>query len=79
MIIVSLPRTGGVKPPWPEEMRETAAENCDILVEGGKVLEDYDNLIELSKEHGHRHISEFTHCLLGVEIAKKIISEEAGH
>jgi hypothetical protein len=66
----------GIKPPWPDDMHETIIANCDVFVDSGKVLEDYNNLVALCKEHGHHHISEFTHCLLGVEIAKEIISEE---
>jgi hypothetical protein len=77
LIIFGIPRSGGVKSPWPDEMHETMVENCDIFVDCGDVLEDYDNLTSLCKEHGHHHISEFTHCLLGVEIAKRIVSEQA--
>lgn len=64
--------------PLPEEMYQATLRNCDIFVESEKVLRDYNNLIELRREHGSRHISEFTHCLLGVRIAKEIISKEAG-
>jgi len=64
--------------PLPEEMYQATLKNCDIFVESEKVLRDYNNLIELRREHGSRHISEFTHCLLGVRIAKEIISKEAG-
>jgi len=65
-----------VKSPMPEEMYESAVKNCDIFIESEKVLEDYNKLIELRREHGSRHISEFTHCLLGVRMAKEIVSRE---
>jgi len=66
-----------IKSPMPEEMYESTVKNCDIFIESEKVLMDYNNLLELRREHGSRHISEFTHCLLGVKMAKEIISREA--
>ena len=78
LIICNIPiiHSDYVKSPMPEDMYEMALENCDIFVESEKILKDYNNLIELRREHGSRHISEFTHCLLGVKMAKEIISRE---
>ena len=78
LIIFGIPQFSreGISPPWPDEMHEIMVGNCDVFVDSGNLLEDYNNLIELCKEHGQHHISEFTHCLMGVEIAKEIISEE---
>jgi len=67
-----------IRSPLPEEMYQATLGNCDVFIESEKVLKDYNNLIELRREHGIRHISEFTHCLLGVRIAKEIISKETG-
>ncbi len=66
----------GISSPLPDEMYQKIVRNCDVLIESEKVLKDYHNLVELRKERGEYHISEFTHCLLGVEIAREIISEE---
>lgn len=78
LIIITIPiiQPDYVKSPIPEEMYQSTLRNCDIFVESEKVLMDYNNLIELRREHGSRHISEFTHCLLGIKIAKEIISKE---
>ena len=76
LIIAGTPWPGGIIPPWPDEMKETMVANCDVSVDSGNVLKDYDKLIPLHKEHGQYRISEFTHCLLDAKIAKEMISEE---
>ncbi len=76
LIIAGITWPGGIIPPWPDEMKETMVANCDVSVDSGNVLKDYDKLIPLHKEHGQYRISEFTHCLLDAKIAKEMISEE---
>lgn len=67
----------GVNSPFPDEMYQRVVKSCDVFIESEKVLKDYHNLIELCREHGQHHISEFTHCLLGVETARAIITKES--
>jgi hypothetical protein len=42
------------------------------LVDGPALLAPYDGAAETHLPHGHRHISEFTHTLLGVDIARRV-------
>ena len=73
-VILDIPRLD-FRPSIPDEVRRIIINNCDIFVKGEEVLEDYKKVVEIHKPHGHRHISEFTHCLLGVRIAKEIIAK----
>jgi hypothetical protein len=47
-------------------------DSCADTVLGENVLRDYKNLSLLHVAHGHRHISELSHALLGVAAAKDI-------
>jgi hypothetical protein len=42
------------------------------------LLEKFEGVAEIHIPHGHRHISEFTHTLIGTEIGRRIIAPEAG-
>jgi len=46
------------------------------IVSGSVLLEPYDGAAETHVPHGDRHISEFTHTLLGVEIARRVSSDK---
>jgi len=47
-------------------------DSCADTVIGAELLDDYKNLSLLHVAHGHRHISELSHALLGVASAKDI-------
>ena len=47
-------------------------QNSDAYLTTEMVLGDYNGVAEIHRPHGHRHISEFTHTLYGVAVAKEI-------
>ena len=53
---------------------QTIIKYSDAYVVSDSLLDDYSGVAELFLPHGQGHISEFTHTLLGVAVAKKIIS-----
>ncbi|MBL7996060.1 SGNH/GDSL hydrolase family protein [bacterium] len=46
--------------------------NVDVYITGSKLVEPFKLHIDTHAPHGHRHISEFTHMVIGLEIAKAI-------
>jgi hypothetical protein len=46
------------------------------IVSGSVLLEPYDGTAETHVPHGDHHISEFTHTLLGVAIARRVSSDK---
>ena len=46
----------------------------DVYISSELALSDYIGVAEIHRPHGHKHISEFTHTILGVNAAKEIIS-----
>lgn len=46
---------------------------CDLFMDGDSLLSDYTHLIDVHVPHGHRHISEITHMLLGKSLATSIV------
>jgi hypothetical protein len=43
------------------------------FVDSRALLGELDGVVEMHKPRGHRHISEFTHTLLGVELGRRIL------
>jgi lysophospholipase L1-like esterase len=43
------------------------------LVSSRDLLDEFDGAVELHVPHGHRHISEFTHALIAVELGRRIL------
>lgn len=72
LIILDIPTLQGSS--FPPELYEIAKNNCDIFINSASELNDYSGIAEIHVPYGHRHISEFTHILLGVTIAKSIIA-----
>ena len=46
----------------------------DAYVDSPVLLSDYSEVGELHLPNGHRHISEFTHTIIGIATAKEIVS-----
>jgi hypothetical protein len=42
-----------------------------------ELLADYDGVAELHVAHGHHHISEFTHALIGAELGRRIARRQS--
>lgn len=75
LIIIDIPEAleeGGIKSSIPPELRSDFERNSDILISGEEIVQMYEGLAELHLPHGHHHISELTHMLLGVEAARGI-------
>jgi hypothetical protein len=58
----------------PEALLPTMRRYSDAFINGEEVLADYAAVAELHVPHGDWHITEFTHAVLGVEVAKQIVS-----
>jgi lysophospholipase L1-like esterase len=51
---------------------KTVEQFSDAYIASDSLLADYQGVTELHVAHGHRHISEFAHSVLGVAVAKQI-------
>jgi hypothetical protein len=59
----------------PDELVSQFSQASDAIIQSTNVLIDYQGVTDLFVPHGHRHISETTHMLLGVATAKEIIKQ----
>jgi hypothetical protein len=57
----------------PEAMMPHFRSNSDVFVNSEEVLGPYQNLIEIHVPHGHNHISEFSHAILGATVGATIL------
>jgi hypothetical protein len=75
LIVVDIPSMLGehrFEPSIPDRMRERlAAANID-MIDSRSLLGEYDGAAEFHVPHGHNHISELTHALIGVRLGEKI-------
>ena len=77
LIIIDIPQIAGagrIKTSFSGSLLETIANYSDAYIVSDSLLADYIGVAELHVPHGHRHISEFTHTILGVAVANKIES-----
>jgi lysophospholipase L1-like esterase len=76
LIIIDIPVTKGkgIRTSFSPSLFKTIINYSDGYVASDSLLADYAGVAELHVPHGHRHISEFTHTLLGVSVAKIIRS-----
>jgi len=72
LIILDIPSLEGSS--FPSELLPIAKHNCDIFINSNSILNDYIGIANIHVPHGQHHISEFTHIILGVNIAKRIIN-----
>jgi len=73
LIIIDVPapdQTGGVSSSVPEELMPTVLANSDAFIDSRTLFRDLGGVAEIHVPHGARHISEFSHTLIGVESAK---------
>lgn len=77
LVIIDIPsqsKQGEIISSFPSSLLSSARHNSDAYVDSAALLSDYSKVGELHVPHGHRHISEFTHTIIGVAAAKKIRS-----
>jgi hypothetical protein len=60
----------------PEALRPQFRANSDLFISSEEVLSDVRGILPLHRPHGHGHITEFTHALLGVAIARDILCHD---
>jgi lysophospholipase L1-like esterase len=75
LIIMDIPKITAknrFKTSFSVSLLQTIMNYSDGYVVSDSLLDDYAGVAEIFLPHGHRHISEFTHTLLGVSVAKKI-------
>ena len=63
---------------FPEALRPTAQQYSDAFVDSLSLLKPYAGAAELHVPHGHNHISEFSHALIGVEVGDRILQFAVG-
>jgi hypothetical protein len=57
--------------------RTAAEQHCDGVIAYETLLQPYAGVAELHVAHGQRHITEFTHAVLGVATGRKLLSGRA--
>ena len=83
LIIVDIPapsKPGGdmFRSSVPPAMVPEFRSNSDAFISSDEALGDYRNVAEFHLPHGHRHISEFTHLMLGLAAARAIVEGLGG-
>lgn len=61
-------------PSVPPDLRALFEAASDYYINGTALLQDYAGLAELHVRHGQRHISEFSHLILGSEIGRRLLA-----
>lgn len=75
LVIIDIPRrnkANDVFSSFNEVIQPLVVQHSDALVHSDSVLSAYEHVAEIHLTHGQRHISEFTHTLLGTAAAQKI-------
>lgn len=59
----------------PPSLLESFRRDADVLLLSSDVLDPYRGLADIHVEHGHQHISEFSHLMFGVQAARAILEK----
>jgi hypothetical protein len=81
-IVLDIPKimkNSSIRPSMPSELIDEIVTMSDHFVYSKDVLDRYRNVAMLHLPHGHRHISELTHLVYGVNAAGWIISNLYEH
>jgi len=76
LVIIDIPMVSSDKQfrsSVPEDMVEVVRTSSDAFISSENVLSKFRNLTDIHVPHGHRHISEFTHTLLGTAAGSAIV------
>ncbi len=76
LVIVDIPllvRDGEVVSSFPDSLQAAAREHSDIFIDSTELFAAYAGAVELQLPHGHHHISEFSHALIGVAIGERVL------
>lgn len=80
LIVADIPRRAAAQrfaPSIPPELAGRLKAAGVELVESAVLLAQFDGVAEMHVPGGHQHISEFTHTLIGVEIARRVAGDAA--
>lgn len=72
LIVVDIPRPAGRGPTAPS-LPPGLVPGIE-LVASGELVREFDGAAELHVAHGHNHISELTHALIGIELGRRIFA-----
>jgi hypothetical protein len=76
LLVIDIPtRTGQYRSSssLPEAMRMSLASGAVEIIGAESLLKDFNGSVTMHVPHGARHISEFTHALIGAEVGRRII------
>jgi lysophospholipase L1-like esterase len=76
LVVLDIPRVAGqsdIRSSVPPTLLDLFRNNSDVLVHAEETLVEYRGQAEFHRPHGHRHISEFTHDVLGREAGRYIV------
>ncbi len=80
-IIMEIPASsagpGIAAPSIPDEMRDQFRANSDGLITVGSVFAAFQGLTDFHARHGHQHINEFSHLMLGHSAAGQILAAQS--
>jgi lysophospholipase L1-like esterase len=76
-IIVDIPQPTrtGFAPSVPPELTAEFRANADDYIDSTELFAPYDGVAEMFVPHGQRHISEFSHLMIGVSAAKYVVEQ----
>jgi hypothetical protein len=78
LILVDIPQAGGEHfSSVPDALRPVVQSSTDIFIDSNTLFDSYIGVAELHVPHGHRHISEFSHTLIGAEVGRQILALQA--
>lgn len=74
LILLDIPQVEGdrIRSSVPTDLEPHFLRNSDAYIPADRALTPFQGLAELHVPHGQRHISEFTHLILGMEAAEVI-------
>lgn len=62
----------------PSALLERLAAARVEYISSQSLLQKFDGVAEMHVSHGHQHISEFTHALIGIEIGQRLLASGTG-
>lgn len=75
VILVDIPQAEGDNlSSVPDALRPVVQSSTDIYIDSNALFDSYVGVAELHVPHGHRHISELSHTLIGVEVGRQILA-----
>jgi hypothetical protein len=74
-ILLDIPTMKTLAPSFPQREDFELMKVADVYVNSAEFLREYHKLIDLYQPHGHRHWSEFSHLIAGVQLGKIIMKK----